>query len=44
VLGVRIALGDALIDRCQALDRNDDERVSIDELILAVNKALNGCS
>lgn len=32
VLGVRIDLGELGIDACQTLDRNGDERVTIDEV------------
>jgi hypothetical protein len=41
VKGVNIALGALLIDRCPALDFDVDGRVTIDELIEAVNRALS---
>lgn len=43
ILGVNIALGNALLDECSAVDANHNERVTINELIAAVNSALNGC-
>lgn len=43
VLGTNIALEQAEIGHCQALDRNADQRVSVNELVEAVNTALRGC-
>jgi Ca2+-binding EF-hand superfamily protein len=40
---VNIALGNAPVSSCPAFDRNGDGEVSINELIAAVNAALNGC-
>jgi outer membrane protein assembly factor BamB len=40
---VQIALTDDGIERCEAIDNNLDDLVSIDELILGVGKALDGC-
>jgi len=40
---VGIALGDASLDACPAVDRNGDGAVSIDEIIAAINAALAGC-
>ncbi len=42
--GVSIALGNATITECSALDQDGSGTVSVDELITAVNNALNGCS
>lgn len=42
VLGVNIALGNALVSDCESLDANKDMMVSVNELILAVNNALAG--
>ncbi len=36
-------LGNILLDRCQRADANGDGRVTINELVRAVNAALNGC-
>jgi len=38
-----IALGGADISSCAAGDQNDDARITIDELLTAVNNALNDC-
>jgi len=43
IRGVNIALGNADISTCPAFDRNGDGMVSINELIAAVNAALDGC-
>lgn len=43
VRGVRIALGDALLDDCPAFDTNGDGAVRVSELVAAVLAALNGC-
>jgi cysteine-rich repeat protein len=43
VRGVSIALGMQPLSACVVLDTSGDGRVSIDELIRAVNAALNGC-
>ncbi|HUI26668.1 MAG TPA: hypothetical protein VL403_11345 [Candidatus Kryptonia bacterium] len=43
VLGVSIALGNAPVEDCQAFDPNHDNHVDTDELVSAVNNALNGC-
>jgi hypothetical protein len=44
ITGVNIALGTQSIDTCSALDANPpDGAVGIDELIQAVNNAMNGC-
>ncbi len=44
VKGVEIALGNAGLSTCWLFDRNGDGRVTVDELVLAVNAALNTCS
>jgi hypothetical protein len=43
ITGVNIALGNTPASSCPAFDRNADGEVSINELIAAVNAALNGC-
>ncbi len=43
VLGVNIALGNAQVGACPAMDGNGDGSVRINELVTAVNNALNGC-
>ena len=43
VPSVQIALGGDGVARCDAIDNNRDGAVTINELILGVNKALNGC-
>jgi len=44
VRGVNIALGRLAVDACDALDGNGDEMVRVNELIVAVGNALNGCA
>jgi hypothetical protein len=41
--GVNIALGTSQLDVCPTFDASRDERVTVDELVLAVNQALYGC-
>lgn len=43
VLGVNIALGNALLPVCPSYDANSNGAVDIDELITAVNNAQRGC-
>jgi hypothetical protein len=43
LIGVNIALGNALTDDCTAGDVNSDGQISVDEILAAVNNALNGC-
>jgi autotransporter-associated beta strand protein len=43
VVGVNIALETAVLELCSAFDADDDERVTVPELIKAVGNALNGC-
>jgi hypothetical protein len=40
---VNLALSDGDVAGCLAGDPNGDRRVSIDEIVTAVNRALNGC-
>lgn len=41
--GVNIALDQAAVDTCRAFDGNVDGRVTVDELLLGVRNALEGC-
>jgi hypothetical protein len=43
IRGVAIALGTLADDNCPALDRNHDGQVTVDELVDAVSRALDGC-
>ncbi len=43
VVGVNVLLGELSLSACPAFDANADAMVTVDELIAAVNKALNGC-
>src|SRR6185369_583919 len=43
VVGVTIALGQANVATCPAMDGNDDGAVRIDELVTAVRNALSDC-
>src|SRR5262245_13730248 len=43
VTGVRMALGDAAPSACPAMDGNRHSGVQVDDLVAAVNYALNGC-
>jgi len=43
LLGVNIGLGNAHVSRCEALDRDGSGDVTVNELIGAVNAALDGC-
>jgi hypothetical protein len=40
---VNIALGNATVADCRAGDANHDGQITIDEILTAVNNALNGC-
>jgi hypothetical protein len=40
---VNIALGNASLSSCLAGDEDGDERITVDEILGAVNRALNGC-
>jgi hypothetical protein len=44
LVGVNISLGDRPISDCTALDRNGSGEVTIDEIIAAIDNALNGCT
>jgi hypothetical protein len=44
VTGVGIALGARGLDQCASLDRDRDQRVTVDELIAAVAGALTDCA
>ena len=41
---VSIALGNADLSACRADDVNGDSQITVDEILTAVNNALNGCS
>src|SRR5512134_261315 len=43
VRGVNIALGTIPVDDCPQFDRDASDTVSVDEIIVAVQNALNGC-
>lgn len=43
IAAVNIALGNAAVSTCTAVDRNGDGDVTVNELIQAVNSALSGC-
>ena len=40
---VNIALGNTSISACAAGDPNRNGQISVDEILMAVNNALNGC-
>jgi hypothetical protein len=40
---VNIALGNTPVTACEPGDANHDGRVTVDEILTAVNNALNGC-
>lgn len=43
VRGVNIALGSQAVSECEAFDRNLDQMVTVDEIVEAIQRALNGC-
>jgi hypothetical protein len=43
IRSVNIALGNVTVDTCTNADRNSNEGIEINELVSAVNSALNGC-
>jgi hypothetical protein len=43
VRGVNVALGTAGLEVCSAFDRSGDGTVTVDELVGAVVRALEGC-
>ena len=40
---VNVALGDLSVSACEPGDANHDGHVTVDEILTAVNNALNGC-
>jgi hypothetical protein len=40
---VNIALGNTPVTMCEAGDANHDDQITVDEILTAVNNALNGC-
>jgi hypothetical protein len=44
VTAVNVALGNVLVAACPAADSNASGRVTVDELIRAVNSVLMGCA
>ena len=44
IRGARIALGRSARQACHAADRNDDGRVTVDEIVGAIRVALTGCT
>ena len=43
IAAVAIALGDVPIDECRAADVDDDGGVTVDEIVVTLQMALNGC-
>ena len=43
ITGVNIALGTLPIDNCNAMDTSGDDQVTVDEILRAVQNALQGC-
>jgi hypothetical protein len=43
VIAIRIALDQAGIDGCSSLDQTRDDRITVEELIAAINHLLRGC-
>jgi len=43
VAGVQIALGQMPVSRCASFDRNEDQGVTVEELVEAVSNAISGC-
>ena len=41
---VNIALDNSSLSLCTAGDRNSDGAITVDEILAAVNNALNGCA
>ncbi len=44
IQGVNIALGNTSLNQCPVFDSSGEGEVTINEIIQAVNNALNGCS
>jgi len=40
---VNIALGNTSVTMCEAGDANHDGQITVDEILVALNNALNGC-
>jgi len=40
---VNVALGNSGTDACPAGDANHDHQITVDEILTAVDRALNGC-
>jgi hypothetical protein len=40
---INIALGNTPVGNCLAGDANGDRQITVDEILTAVNNALNGC-
>ncbi len=40
---INIDLGNAALSACNLGDANGDGRITLDEVLLAMNNALNGC-
>src|SRR3989338_3202027 len=43
VNSVNIVLGNESVEICLLADKNQDERITIDELLVSINNSLNGC-
>jgi hypothetical protein len=43
VIGAAIVVGTETLDRCRALDGNDNATATIEELLQAVGNGLEGC-
>jgi hypothetical protein len=43
IRSVNIGLGHATVDLCDSIDKSRDERVSVDELVEAVENSMIGC-
>jgi len=43
ILAINVVLGEASLDRCTSLDVNGDGVITVDEVILAITQALEGC-
>jgi hypothetical protein len=41
---VNIALGNAEMSECEIADGNKDDQITVDEILMAVNRALEGCA
>ncbi|MFI5396703.1 MAG: hypothetical protein ACHQ9S_14305 [Candidatus Binatia bacterium] len=41
---VNITLGNAEMSECEIGDANEDGKITVDEILVAVNNALNGCA